>query len=45
MEGAAGVFEIEEIEQIKGIGRGRGKEGSLGYFERLRMPIIENTAQ
>jgi hypothetical protein len=38
------VFEIEELEQIKGIRRGRGKAGSLGYFERLRVPVIENTA-
>jgi methylthioribulose-1-phosphate dehydratase len=44
-EGATGgVFEIEEIEQIKGIGRGRGKQGNLGYYERLRIPIIKNTA-
>jgi methylthioribulose-1-phosphate dehydratase len=41
----ARVFEIEELEQIKGIGRGRGKAGSLGYFERLRVPVIENTAR
>ena len=39
------VFEIEEIEQIKGIPRGRTKTGMLGYFDRLRIPIIENTAQ
>ena len=38
-------FEIEEIEQIKGIPRGRGKQGMLGYFDRLRIPVIENTAQ
>jgi methylthioribulose-1-phosphate dehydratase len=38
------VFEIEKLEQIKGIGRGSGK-GNLGYFDRLRIPIIENTAQ
>lgn len=38
-------FEIEQIEQIKGIPRGRGKPGMLGYFDRLRIPIIENTAQ
>ncbi|KAL9633610.1 MAG: hypothetical protein Q9164_004598 [Protoblastenia rupestris] len=37
-------FEIEEIEQIKGIPRGRGKEEMLGYHDRLRVPIIENTA-
>jgi methylthioribulose-1-phosphate dehydratase len=39
------VFEIEELEQIKGIRRGRGKQGSLGYFDRLRVPVIENTAR
>ena len=38
------VFEIEMIEQIKGIPKGRGKPGMLGYFDRLRVPIIENTA-
>ncbi|KAL8730777.1 MAG: hypothetical protein Q9166_003847 [cf. Caloplaca sp. 2 TL-2023] len=37
-------FEIEQIEQIKGIPRGRGKEGMLGFFDRLRVPIIDNTA-
>ena len=39
------MFEIELLEQIKGIGRGRGKEGNLGYRDRLRVPIIENTAK
>jgi methylthioribulose-1-phosphate dehydratase len=38
-------FEIQEIEQIKAVPRGRGKQGALGYFDRLRIPIIENTAQ
>ena len=38
-------FEIEEIEQIKGIPRGKGKDGMLGYHDRLRIPIIKNTAQ
>lgn len=38
-------FEIEKMEQIKAIPRGRGKGGMLGYFDRLRVPIIENTAQ
>lgn len=49
------VFEIEEIEQIKGIARGYDsfdaqgklvglKKGNLGYFDKLRIPIIENTA-
>ncbi|KAL9622181.1 MAG: hypothetical protein Q9204_008048 [Flavoplaca sp. TL-2023a] len=37
-------FEIEQIEQIKGIPRGRGKDGMLGFFDRLTVPIIENTA-
>ena len=38
-------FEIEEIEQIKGIPKGKDKSGMLGFFDRLRVPIIENTAQ
>ncbi len=38
-------FEIEMIEQIKGIPKGRGKPGMLGFFDRLRVPVIENTAQ
>jgi methylthioribulose-1-phosphate dehydratase len=42
--GSSACFEIEEIEQIKGIGKGRGKVGNLGYHDRLRIPIIENTA-
>ncbi|KAL8714765.1 MAG: hypothetical protein Q9220_001278 [cf. Caloplaca sp. 1 TL-2023] len=37
-------FEIEQIEQIKGIPRGRSKDGMLGYYDRLIIPIIENTA-
>lgn len=37
-------FEIEKIEQIKGIPKGKGKSGMLGYFDKLRVPIIENTA-
>ncbi len=37
-------FEIEKIEQIKGIPRGRSKHGMLGFFDMLRVPIIENTA-
>jgi methylthioribulose-1-phosphate dehydratase len=43
--GKDACFEIEQLEQIKGIGKGKGKVGSLGYFDRLRIPIIENTAQ
>jgi methylthioribulose-1-phosphate dehydratase len=38
-------FEIEKIEQIKGIPKGRTKQGMLGYFDKLVVPIIENTAQ
>lgn len=38
-------FEIEKLEQIKGIPKGKDKPGMLGYFDRLRVPIIENTAQ
>jgi len=32
------------IEQIKGIPKGRGKQGNLGYYDQLKIPIIENTA-
>ena len=39
------TFQIEQIEQIKGIPRGKGKAGMLGYYDRLSIPIIENTAQ
>jgi len=44
------VFEIERIEQIKGVPRGyddadsKTKKGNLGYYDTLRVPIIENTA-
>ena len=38
------VFEINNIEQIKGFGRGFGKSGNLGYHDTLRIPVIENTA-
>ncbi|KAI0025355.1 methylthioribulose-1-phosphate dehydratase [Xylariomycetidae sp. FL0641] len=38
------VFEINNIEQIKGFGRGAGKPGNLGYHDTLRIPVIENTA-
>jgi len=37
-------FEIEKIEQIKGIPKGRGNAGMMGYYDKLRVPIIENTA-
>ncbi|KAL9612582.1 MAG: hypothetical protein Q9167_002833 [Letrouitia subvulpina] len=40
----ASCFEIEKIEQIKGLPRGKNKEGMLGFFDRLQVPIIENTA-
>ena len=38
-------FEIEKIEQIKGIPKGQGKVGMLGFFDTLKVPIIENTAR
>lgn len=41
-KGPDGCFEISDIEQIKGIPRGRGK-GMLGFHDILRIPIIENT--
>lgn len=37
------VFEINNIEQIKGFGKGFGKVGNLGYHDTLRIPVIENT--
>lgn len=43
--GRNACFEIEHMEQIKGIPKGRGKLGYMGYYDRLRIPIIENTAQ
>ncbi|POR33247.1 Methylthioribulose-1-phosphate dehydratase [Tolypocladium paradoxum] len=45
LEQAAGrsVFEINNIEQIKGFGRGPAKQGNLGYHDTLRIPVIENT--
>jgi methylthioribulose-1-phosphate dehydratase len=42
--GQDACFEIEHLEQIKGIAAGRGKTGALSYWDRLRVPIIENTA-
>ncbi|KFZ14967.1 hypothetical protein V501_02955 [Pseudogymnoascus sp. VKM F-4519 (FW-2642)] len=39
----AEVFEINNIEQIKGFGRGFQKTGNLGYHDTLRIPVIENT--
>ncbi|PKS10543.1 hypothetical protein jhhlp_002297 [Lomentospora prolificans] len=38
------VFEINNIEQIKGFGKGFTKSGNLGYHDTLRIPVIENTA-
>jgi methylthioribulose-1-phosphate dehydratase len=37
-------FRINNIEQIKGFGRGFEKSGNLGYHDTLRIPVIENTA-
>ena len=37
-------FQISNIEQIKGIPKGRDKPGRLGFYDILRIPIIENTA-
>lgn len=37
-------FRINNIEQIKGFGRGAGKAGNLGYHDTLVIPVIENTA-
>ncbi|KXH65611.1 methylthioribulose-1-phosphate dehydratase [Colletotrichum salicis] len=38
------LFEINNIEQIKGFGKGFQKQGNLGYHDTLRIPVIENTA-
>ena len=46
VEGTSGkdsCFEISNIEQIKGIPKGKGK-GMLGFHDTLSIPIIENTA-
>ncbi|KAE8444996.1 Methylthioribulose-1-phosphate dehydratase [Mollisiaceae sp. DMI_Dod_QoI] len=37
------LFEINNIEQIKGFGKGYQKQGNLGYHDTLRIPVIENT--
>lgn len=42
-DGNRKVFEINNIEQIKGFGKGMGKTGNLGYHDTLRIPVIENT--
>jgi ribulose-5-phosphate 4-epimerase/fuculose-1-phosphate aldolase len=44
LHGKDACFEISNIEQIKGIPKGRGKAGRLGFHDTLRVPIIENTA-
>ena len=46
-QGTAGEkleFRINNIEQIKGFGRGYQKSGNLGYHDTLVIPVIENTA-
>lgn len=53
-QGSKDYFAIKEIEQIKGISRGGTgsseiaeggrKIGNLGYFDTMKIPIIENTA-
>ena len=43
-EASERCFEIEMIEQIKGIPKGKAEQGMLGYHDRLVVPIIENTA-
>lgn len=37
------LFEINNIEQIKGFKAGFQKVGNLGYHDTLRVPVIENT--
>lgn len=44
LHGKDACFEISNIEQIKGIPRGRGKPGMLSYHDTLQIPVIENTA-
>ena len=41
--GNSKIFEINNIEQVKGFGKGFGKHGNLGYHDTLRIPVIENT--
>lgn len=38
-------FQIDHLEQIKGIPKGKGKDGMMGYSDCLTIPIIENTPQ
>ena len=42
--GGALEFRINNLEQIKGFGRGVDRPGNLGYHDTLRVPVIENTA-
>lgn len=44
-DGEKNVFSISTLEQIKGVPRGYGEDrkGNLGYYDTLRIPIIENT--
>ena len=42
-KGPENVFEIQKIEQIKGVPKGADKQGNLGYEDKLQIPIIENT--
>jgi methylthioribulose-1-phosphate dehydratase len=39
------MFEINNMEQIKGFKKGYQKQGSLGYHDTLKIPVIENTPQ
>lgn len=41
--GKQACFEISNLEQVKAIPKGPGK-GMLGFFDTLKVPIIENTA-
>ena len=38
-------FSVNNLEQIKGFGRGVDRPGNLGYHDTLRIPVIENTAR
>jgi len=42
--GGGHEFLINNLEQIKGFGRGVDRAGNLGYHDTLRIPVIENTA-
>jgi ribulose-5-phosphate 4-epimerase/fuculose-1-phosphate aldolase len=43
LHGKEACFQISQVEQIKGIPRGRDKAGMLGFYDTLCVPIIENT--